>query len=93
MREGGKAMKVDYYLKALAGGLTAALTALGGMLTEASLETVTAGQWVAVALAFLGGLGIVYAIPNRERPPAQTPIWTGVEDGDEALPYEDGSLT
>ena len=80
----GKAMKIDYYLKALVGGLVAALTALGGMLTapEATLEGLSAGQWVAVALAFLGGLTAVYAAPNREREPDQTPVWVGRDEGD-----------
>jgi hypothetical protein len=82
-------VKIDYYLKALAGALTAALAALGGMLTapESSLATVTAGQWIAVALAFLGGLGLTYAIPNAPKPPTQVPVETGSEAYDDLL-YE-----
>lgn len=71
-------MKIDYYLKALFGGLVAALTALGGMLSgEDTLGTITAGEWVTVAIAFLAGLVTVYAIPNATMPPKQEPIEIG----------------
>lgn len=62
---------------AVVGALIAGLSSLATALADpaASFGTLTDGQWVSVALAFLGGLGItggaVYAIPNR--PPAGEP--------------------
>ncbi|HTR78225.1 MAG TPA: hypothetical protein VMH39_08950 [Gemmatimonadaceae bacterium] len=59
------AAQLPQIAKALAGGILGALTALGGYLTNStSLGQVTAGQWVYVAIAFLVGTGVVYAIPN-----------------------------
>lgn len=50
------------YAKALAGGAVAGLTALGTALVD---NHVTGPEWVTIALAALGGLGLVYAVPNR----------------------------
>lgn len=54
------------YAKAVLGAVLAALAALGGYLVNnTALSDVTAGQWVFVAIAFLTGLGVVYAVPNK----------------------------
>jgi hypothetical protein len=46
--------------------IVAAVVAGGGVLSTALIDDkVTASEWVAVGLAFLAGLGITYAIPNR----------------------------
>jgi hypothetical protein len=52
-------MKIAKFLVAAA---TAALVALGAALTD---NAVTTGEWVAIALAGLGALG-VYVIPNKD---------------------------
>ena len=57
------------YAKAIVGGLVAGLTALGTAMTD---DTVTTAEWVGVAVATLGALGIVYATPNRDRQPAES---------------------
>lgn len=51
-------------VKAVVGGLIAGLGALGAALTD---ERVTAGEWVAVALAVVVTGGAVYGVKN---PPA-----------------------
>lgn len=50
------------YAKAVVGGLLAGLGALGTALVD---NMVSPAEWVAVAIAALGGLGLVYATPNR----------------------------
>lgn len=55
-------MSIKPYMKAIVGGLVAGLTALGTAMTD---DTVTTAEWVGVAVAALGALGIVYATPNR----------------------------
>jgi hypothetical protein len=57
---------MSYYAKALIGGLTAALAALGTGLENGH---VSGPEWVAVLIAFVGGLGLVYVVPNRPGPP------------------------
>ena len=54
--------KFKPYAKAIIGALVAGLTALGTALTD---DTVTGAEWVAVAVATLTALGVVYAVPNR----------------------------
>lgn len=54
--------------KAVAGAAVGALTALGTALADGA---VTPAEWVAVALGFFGGLGIVYAAPANAEPRAQ----------------------
>lgn len=49
------------YAKAFAGGAVAALSAAALFWGPST----TAGRCIVIALAFLGGLGIVYAVPNR----------------------------
>ena len=65
--------------KAIVGALIAALAILGGYLVNnTSFGDITAGQWVAVAIAFLAGLAAVWAIPNA-KPPVTAP------EGDRAV--------
>lgn len=47
--------------KAVAGGVAAGLAALAVALDGG----VTAAEWVAVAVATLGGTGLVYTVPNK----------------------------
>lgn len=56
-------MRFSRYAKTAVATLAAAAVALSAALTD---NTVTAAEWVTVALAALGALG-VYAIPNRAR--------------------------
>lgn len=56
-------MSIRPYMKAIVGGLVAGLTALGTAMTD---DTVSTAEWVGIAVATLGALGIVYATPNRE---------------------------
>lgn len=51
------------YMKAVVGGLVAGLTALGTAITD---DKITTAEWVGVAVATLGALGIVYATPNKD---------------------------
>ncbi len=50
------------YAKAIVGAAVAGLTALGTALAD---NQVTPVEWVTVAIATLGALGLVYAVPNR----------------------------
>ena len=53
------------YAKALVGAFIAGLGVLGGFLVnDTALPDVTAGQWVAVAIAFFVALGAIFAVPN-----------------------------
>jgi hypothetical protein len=51
------------YAKAVAGAVVAGLTALLPAIQDGN--GVSAAEWIVVAIAVLGGLGIVYAVPNR----------------------------
>lgn len=55
-------MNLKPYAKAIVGAAVAGLTALGTALTD---DRVTTVEWVGVAVATLGALGIVYAVPNK----------------------------
>ena len=55
-------MKFSPYAKAIVGGATAGLTALGTALAD---NHVTSAEWVGVAVAALAALGMVWAVPNR----------------------------
>lgn len=55
-------MSIRPYMKAIVGGLVAGLTALGTAMTDGTVST---AEWVGIAVATLGALGIVYATPNR----------------------------
>ncbi|MEV4670956.1 hypothetical protein AB0K34_04815 [Actinomadura sp. NPDC049382] len=54
-------MKIGSYAKAVVAAVVAGGTALGTALAD---DKVTSGEWVGVALAVLGALGITYAVPN-----------------------------
>lgn len=56
------------YMKSIVGGLVAGLTVLGTAMIDG---TVTNAEWVGVAVATLGALGIVYATPNRPSEPSE----------------------
>lgn len=61
--------KVAPYAKALVGAVIAGLGVLGGFLVnDTSLSAVTAGQWVAVAIAFFVALGAIFVTPNAQPP-------------------------
>jgi hypothetical protein len=49
--------------KAIAGGLVAGLTSLQTALDDGG---VTATEWVSAGIAALVGLGVVWAVPNRQ---------------------------
>jgi hypothetical protein len=55
-------MKIKPYMKAIVGALVAGLTALSTALID---NTVTGQEWIAVVIATLTGLGVVYAVPNK----------------------------
>ena len=50
------------YLKAFTAAVLAGLTALGTALID---ETVSKAEWVAVAVAFVTALAVVYGVPNK----------------------------
>ncbi|ACU35589.1 hypothetical protein [Actinosynnema mirum] len=52
------------YLKALVAGAVAGLTAIGTGLTD---NVLTPAEWVAAAVAALGALGVVWAVPNKQK--------------------------
>lgn len=56
-------MAVTTYAKAITGSAVAGLTTLGTALID---NEVTPAEWVGVAVAFLGALGLVYAVPNAD---------------------------
>ena len=53
------------YAKAVAGGLVSGLTALGTALIDGFVSPL---EWVTIALAFLLGTGLTYAVPNTPTP-------------------------
>lgn len=55
-------MSIKPYLKAVVGGLVAGLTTLATAMTD---DTITRAEWITVAIATLGALGLVYATPNK----------------------------
>lgn len=61
--------RVAPYAKAVIGALVAGLTALGTALADGA---VSPAEWVGVAIATLGALGAVYAIPNIKAPTGAT---------------------
>jgi peptidoglycan/LPS O-acetylase OafA/YrhL len=51
------------YAKACIGALVGALAALSQALDDGG---VSAQEWVGVTIALLGGLGLVFAVPNKD---------------------------
>ena len=56
-------MNLKPYAKAIVAGLIAGLGVLGTALVD---NQVSPAEWVAVAGATLAGLGVVYAVPNKQ---------------------------
>lgn len=54
------------YAKAIVGAVIAGLTALLPALDDGAITT---GEWVVVAAAALGALGVVWAVPNAHAVP------------------------
>lgn len=54
-------MNLGRYAKAIVASIVAGGTTLGAALAD---DHVSTGEWVAVALAVLGGLGVTYVVPN-----------------------------
>jgi hypothetical protein len=61
--------KIAEYRKAIAGLVVPALLVLGGSVTEASDggSTVTAYEWIIIAIAALGTSTLVGVIPNKPK--------------------------
>lgn len=55
-------MRLSTYAKAVVAALTAGL---GAMATAAQDDVISTGEWVAIAIAALGALGVTWAVPNR----------------------------
>lgn len=58
--------KLMQYRKAIVAALIAGLTALYAAMSD---DVITAGEWVMIALAVLGGGGATWAIPNAPKQP------------------------
>jgi hypothetical protein len=56
-------VKPSEYLKSIIAGLIAGLSVLAG----AAGDGISSQEWITTAVAFLSGLGIVYATPNAHR--------------------------
>jgi hypothetical protein len=62
------------YAKAVIGAILAALSVLSGyLINDTGLGDITAGQWVAVLVAFLVSLGAIYAVPNKPATTSRKP--------------------
>ena len=57
------------YAKAVVGGLAAGVAALTPALADG---TVTGAEWLTIAIAVLGGAGLIAVIPNRQPPSPPT---------------------
>ncbi len=58
--------KLKPYRKAIVAALVAGLTALYAAMAD---DVITAGEWVMIVLALLGGGGVTYAVPNAPKLP------------------------
>jgi len=55
--------------KAIYAGLFAGLVTLAALFVDdMTFDDISAASWIAVAIAFLGGFGGTYAIPNAQPP-------------------------
>ncbi|MET9339291.1 hypothetical protein [Nonomuraea sp. NPDC003804] len=57
-------LKVGSYSKAIVAAVSAGT---GTLVTAMSDDVIVTGEWVTVALAVIGALGITYAVPNAEK--------------------------
>lgn len=57
-------MKIGSYAKAIVAALAAGTAALVQAMADG---VIVQGEWVTVALAVLGALGITYAVPNAKQ--------------------------
>jgi hypothetical protein len=58
--------KLSPIAKAIVGAIIAALSLLSGYLVnDTSLGDISSGQWIAVVIAFLVGLSVIWAVPNK----------------------------
>ncbi|MFD9950946.1 hypothetical protein ACFWYW_59300 [Nonomuraea sp. NPDC059023] len=57
-------IKVGSMAKAIVAAMSAGT---GSLVIAMSDDVIVTGEWVTVALAVLGALGITYAVPNAER--------------------------
>ena len=61
--------EVKRVAKAIYAGLFAGLITMGALFVgDMTFDDISAAQWIVVAIAFVGGAGGTYAIPNK--PPA-----------------------
>lgn len=62
-------IKIGSFAKAVVAALSAGTAALVTAMADSVIET---GEWVTVALAVLGALGVTYIVPNaRQSEPRQ----------------------
>ncbi|WP_214322103.1 hypothetical protein [Nonomuraea sediminis] len=57
-------MKIGSYAKAVVAAVSAGMASF---VTAAGDGVVNTGEWVTVALAVVGALGITYVVPNSEK--------------------------
>ncbi|MET8050543.1 hypothetical protein ABZU75_23385 [Streptosporangium sp. NPDC005286] len=64
-------MKIGSMAKSIVGGVAAGAASL---VTAVDDGVIVYSEWVTIALAVLGALGVVYVVPNAAKsdPPAQT---------------------
>lgn len=69
-------MKIGKYAKAIT---SAAAAGTASLVTAMGDNVIVPGEWVTVALAVLGALGITYVVPNAAQsdPPTRTPGYRG----------------
>lgn len=63
------------YLKAIFAGVTTFLGSLSTVLVGSSetFSQVTSTQWVTIAIATVGAVGVVWGVPNADPTPPPTP--------------------
>lgn len=61
-------IKVGSFAKAIVAAVSAGT---GSLVVAMSDDVIVTGEWVTVALAVLGALGITYVVPNAEKSDAR----------------------